>query len=228
MCVDVCRECLAERVSCKVLGTWRTHVTCAGLDCASALRYRPCKKSRPQKEAGSRGAAAQKEERTRLQCGMRAGSRLVTGAHGPRSARPPVATKPNGATLSMAASSRLVLGALLDPGIPRNVDLRAEVADARGRVKGRGRGEAARKERVPRRRAHRDGHVRAQEARATHSHPLDRRCRIRAIGAATAAAIARETGSIAEPVTCDADFDNDSVVSSSDLAVLLAAWGACP
>ena len=28
--------------------------------------------------------------------------------------------------------------------------------------------------------------------------------------------------------SCPADFGGDGVVNSSDLAVLLAAWGACP
>ena len=40
--------------------------------------------------------------------------------------------------------------------------------------------------------------------------------------------IAYDTGSVAEPVTCDADFDNDGVVNASDLAIILAAWGMCP
>ena len=89
-----------------MLGTWRTHVTCAGL--VSALRYRPCEVETPEGSRVSRGGSSEEEERTRLQCSMRAGSRLVTGAHGPRSARPPVAKKPNGGPttrLSMAASS---------------------------------------------------------------------------------------------------------------------------
>ena len=98
-------------------------------------------KSRPQKEAGSRGAAAQKEERTRLQCSMRAGSRLVTGAHGPRSARPPVAKKPNGGPttrLSMAASSPS-LASIPPSAVPAPSALRElakTVQSPRGRARG--------------------------------------------------------------------------------------------